>query len=178
MIDDAVKDAVLAWANAANVQDAAARLAEARKTLAQDLFPALCDEIAEITTETLLGLLARKDRIGAHEKTTDVFGVALFPAQLERFSAWVNDQRTTADALGLPFPTWMGVLERGAARVLERAADEEANGPPEQDVGAASSVAKKLIGAEKAAFENRPKTGTSAAAGIMGLIAAYKFDKT
>src|SRR5262249_44398301 len=138
----------------------------------------LCAEIAEVTTESLIGLLTRKDRIRPGEKTTDVFGVALLPAQLERFSAWVKDQRTTADALGLPYTSWMEVLERGAARVLEREASEPSKGASGERAGAPSTESSKLIGGEKAAFENRPKLGTSQAAGILGLIAAYKFDKT
>ncbi len=168
-----VQDAVRAWGAAPDIDAAAKVLETHRRALPPELVAQLVDEVAEISAEMMVELLTQERGVDATSEPVDLGGVELFPKQAARLGAWLEDQKRTAEALGLDGDAWIRQMERGFDRYLARARGDEA--PP--DVAEATAQAQQLLGAERKAFEARPAPGESAKAGLAGMLAARDFAK-
>ncbi len=173
---EAVKAAVRAWASAGSSSAGAAALSSARRRLDRALIPTLVAELAEISAELMVEMLAKPEGVGAGAAPVEVEGVALHPKQAERLGAWLEDQRATAGALGLPPKAWLAALERGfsaygAREGGSKAGPADSSGPRSDLRPCAAPEATALLGAARRQFENPPAPG----AGLHGLIAARHF---
>lgn len=170
-----VKEAVRAWAHAANIERSAHALAEARGRLPPELVAQLVDEVAEISAELMVELVTRADGVDTTQAPVDVLGVPLLPKQAERLGAWLEDQQLVAGALGLDSDAWLRQLERGFERYGQRV-----TGASAADAATATDVSddvKRMLGNARGKFEARPAPGTSRRAGLSGLLAARGFKK-
>jgi hypothetical protein len=120
-VHDAVKDAVIGWGDAPNLAAAAKALAKARQKLEQPLLPQLRSEVAEVSLETMMRMLA-KAPTNAGEELMRVGEADLNHAQRERLSAWVLDLPLTGQALGLSIEDWHRELSAAAQRMIAMAA--------------------------------------------------------
>lgn len=174
-VDERVKDAVRAWARAKDIEAAAKALTEGRLDLPAELRGQLVAEIAEISAELMVDLLCRTDGLDPEAEAVEVQGEALDPKQAERLGAWAEDQRLTAEALGLEADAWLQQLERGFDRYGARArgdAGEETAAP-----GVDPARARQLLGVARQGFQARPQPGQSQQAGLSGLLAARSFGR-
>jgi hypothetical protein len=173
-----VKAAVKAWGAASDLDAAAQALADARRDLDPALLPELRTEVAEISAECLVEVLALEKDV-VRKDPVEILGLPLFPKQVERVGAWLHDQAPTAAALGVDLPTWSKLLEVGMERY--RAAQLGLPAPPSSLEGAAALAknieqARSLIDASAPSkFENRAAPGTSKKAGLLGMLAARRF---
>jgi hypothetical protein len=178
VVDPQVIAVVRTWAKSANVDSAAIALRDGRRTLDPALLPVLIGEIAEITAELLIALfdLPPRSEPKADAKPVEVLGLPLHTHQIERFQAWVEDQKPTAAALGVDVELWMKRVTAGFEAVLQRARGESGTAP--QTAGqkaAAALLASSVLGQDKATFEARPALGTSEKAGLRGMLGALSF---
>jgi hypothetical protein len=172
-IDARVKDAVRGWARAASFENGAKVLAEARRALPAELVPQLVSELSEISAELMVELLARAEGVDPDAELVEVEGVKLHPKQAERLGAWLEDQKLTAEALGLEPKTWLAALDRGFSALAAREGEGRAASP--ENLEGAARAARRMVGADPAGFENRPDPSKSARAGLSGLLAARSF---
>jgi hypothetical protein len=180
-VPPAVIAAVKAWAGEPDMEKAAAVLAAARRTLDPALLPALIEEVAEITAELLVVVLDMPPSSppGRDEKPVEIEGLELYPAQIERLNVWIEDQAPTARALGMDVETWFPHVERGfvAWRARERGEGSPARAPAGTEAAERLFNARRLLGDEQGAFENRAPAGQSETAGLRGVLAARAFAK-
>jgi hypothetical protein len=180
-LDAAVKQAVLDWSAAPTVEQGAKVLAKRCAELAPHLRESLFSEVAEVTSETLVEFLSNPEGRSADEPTITHEGVTLAQTQLFRLSVWAHDQAAIAQALGMTLAEWEVHLDAGFERTMVRIkAQIEAQGQslPEGIQNAAALLqTERFLGGAQKRFENRPAPGTSAQAGIAGLIALRNFDK-
>lgn len=178
-IDPAVIAVVKAWAAADDLDEAAAALANGRRSLDPPLQAQLRSEIAEISAHTLLEVMTMERGVDGGE-AVDVGGVALLPKQVERVSAWRHDQEPTADALGVEVERWHQMVVEGMEAVVAELADAPpTQGSPAAPAGSAAERADKaraLLGNMPSTFEDRPTPG-SEQAGLSGILAAKAFAK-
>ena len=172
-IDPQVISVVRSWAAAGQLDAAAAALADGRRALDATLRIQLQAEIAEISAEGLIDLIAMVEGTDEGEPQ-EVLGLQLMPVQRERVSAWLFDQRATAEALGLEQEVWGKLLVAGMERYIAR---EAGDAPAGSTRAAGVELARKLVGAEGEPFENRPELGTSDQAGLRGILGARAFQK-
>ena len=172
LIDPLVIEAVQAWALAPNLEAAGRALQEKRLSLAPVLLPQLCQEIAEISAEALVDLIALEKGLEEGE-FTEVEGIPLLPKQLERVSAWHHDQLPTAQALGLTPERWGELLIGGMERLCGQLGTTSQDEAREES----AQIAQKLLGGGSQRFENPPQPGQSKQAGLQGLLAAREFQK-
>jgi len=164
-VHDDVKRAVLAWARAEDFTASASILKQARERLAPELLPELRSEVAAVSAETLLRVMALESRPGS-ESRVEVEGVPLDDHMLERLSAWREDQIGTADALGLEVDQWTRLIQAALSTTIlpeGQAADEVA--------AERIAAAKKLIQADPSSFQNPDRKSS----GVAGLIGAMRF---
>ena len=121
-IHGAVKEAVLAWGAAATVESAAKHLLLSRSRLDAPLVRQLVGEVAEVSIECVIGLLADTANTDPSAALTRVGEADLTPTQLDRLSAWVSDLPRTATALGLSMEDWSHALGAAANRILTASA--------------------------------------------------------
>lgn len=164
MVHEDVKRAVLAWAGAPDLDDAARQLAKHRRRLDAELVDELTHEIAEISAETLIELIAM-ERDVIPGPTVEILGLALYPKQAERVAAWVEDQEPTTTALGIDPDDWGAIVERGLRKYVAR---ERGN------VEARTRQASDLIGAAR---KNRFAPPRRESSGLSGLLAARTFGR-
>ncbi len=172
LVHPRVKDAVRAWGAAPDLARAAEALDAARRTLEPELIAQLVDEVAEISAELMVEVIAMESGVDTDAAPIDVLGLSLYPKQTERLAAWLEDQAPTAAALGLERDAWVRQIEKGFERYLARARGEGDAPPAEITDGA-----RRLLGDSRTAFEARPAPGASPRAGLSGLLAARGFDK-
>lgn len=167
-----VQDAVRAWGAAPDIEAAAKQLEEHRRALPPELVAQLVDEVAEISAEMMIDLLTEERGVDVSAETVELGGVELLPKQAARLSAWLEDQKRTAEALGLDGDAWIRQMERGFDRYVARERGDAAT-----EVAEATDKAHQLLGGERGAFEPRPAPGESAKAGLAGMLAARDFAK-
>ena len=159
-----VKAAVIAWSSAEDLDHASAKLDQARRSLAPDLLPALRQEVAEVSAETLIELIALERDVVPGEPI-EWQGLSLMPRQAERVAAFLQDQIPTAKALGVDPLEWGRMVEKGLRIYVARnqgakaAADE-----------ARAKKALTLIGRAPIAAPPATKSG-----GLAGILAARTF---
>jgi len=178
-VDKAVIAVVRAWAQAKNLDDAAKALAHGRRDLDAVLHAQLQTEIAEITAHTLIEVMTLEEGVVEGE-TVELNGIPLLPKQVERISAWKNDQVATAEALSVEIERWHTLVIAGMEVVCAEQASGEIKGSMHPAKAAADRVAqaRALLGDSGETFENRPALGTSARAGLSGMLAARSFKGT
>jgi len=170
----AVVDAVKAWA-AAN-DDAGRVLAEKRVSLDPLLLPVLLTEIAEVSCEQLLLALDMPPRTppAADEKTVPFVGLELSQEQGQRLLLWLQEQRTTADALLQSPEAWSKRVAEGMEQVLVAL-----RGKPLSALTAAigQGIAGDPLAAASKGFVGAVDPRTSEKAGLRGVLAARNFKK-
>ena len=166
-----VKAAVIAWAGAADLDAAAAILDESRKKLDPGLLPQLRTEVAEISAESFVALLALERDVVPGPKPVEILGVELHPKQAERLSAWLQDQRSTAEALGLEPEAWGRMIDAGMKRYL--ANERGAAGPVPRDASKRVIEAQRLLGTASAKGFANPRTPVGRrGSGLLDILAA------
>lgn len=178
-IDERGKAAVRVWAKSKDGAAGAKALATHRRQLPAELRSLLVSEVAEISAELMVELLAREDGLDPKSDPVEVEGAQLHPRQAARLQAWLEDQKLTAEALGQSPEAWMKALDGGFSRYGARARGDgegvEAS-PPEDE--AKISRARRLLASEgPATFQARPDPSKSASAGLTGLLAAKNFGR-
>lgn len=174
VVDPAVQAVVRAWAKEEDLSAGARALAAGRATLSMELQAELRSEVAEISAESMIEVLAL-DRGVAPGETTEVFGIPLLPKQIERLSAWILDQREVAEALGVGAEAWGRMLESGLDRHLVRTGAVKA--PDAAAVLRSEALAKSLLGDRPEPFQKRSAPGESESAGVRGLANVMSFKK-
>ena len=159
-----VKAAVIAWSQAEDLDDASATLRQARLSLAPELLPVLRREVAEISAETLIELIALERDVVPGEPI-EWQGLSLMPRQAERVAAFLQDQIPTAEALGLGPEEWGRKVEQGLRVYVARTQGARAT---VSEANAKKALA--LIGRESVAAPPAPKSG-----GLAGILAARTF---
>ena len=167
MVDQAVQSVVLDWADAPSFESANHILNNAREKFSPDLLEQLRSEVAEINVESFLELLLREKPSDSDERV-EIQGVSLSPQQLERVSAWLNDQKELAAALGLSKETWSKRVDTKMQGLLQRYGEVKPDALPDL------AKAKQLLGVVDTEFEARPEQGK----GFASLLAARGFKKT
>jgi len=167
VVQEAVKQVVLSWAQAPDFLHANQVLSTARENLSVSEFKELQNEIAEINVESFVQLIASKKETDEEDSTT-VEGVALNPQQLKRISAWISDQTDLALALDLELSRWTQLVEQKMKNLF--ASVQGANTEATADI----SAAQKLLGAQdNSHFQERVESGK----GFASLLSARNFKK-
>ena len=167
MVQEAVKEVVLKWAQAPDFSHANHILSSAREALTSEQLQELHSEVAEINVESFVQLLTSK-KPGDDANTIEVEGVALNPQQLKRVSAWLSDQASLAASLGLSQEQWTSLVGRKMNLLV--AAHTDAPQGKALDLDAA----QRLLGASQGLqFQERPESGK----GFASLLAARSFKK-
>lgn len=117
VVHPGVEAAVRAWAKESDLSVGARVLGEHRLRLGPEQVAELRTEVAEISAEGLIELLALERGVTPGE-ATEVFGIPLLPKQIERLSAWILDQREVHEALGVSAEAWGRMLEAGLDSTL------------------------------------------------------------
>lgn len=163
--DPEVVRALREWCHAADVHHAMATLRLLRTTLSPLLLKQFAEHAALINVKLLQDILQQAGPMPADMQLTDV-PAAVRPA----VTAWLVDQQQSADALGLEPDAWLETLTRALETLELHGLVPIFAAWVEKEHGAG-----RLLGTEKGTFENRPQPGTSAQAGLRGLIAARMF---
>ncbi len=121
-IHRSVQEAVVGWGAAADVAAAAKHLSQSRSCLDAPLVRQLVGEVAEVSVECVIGLLADAANSDPGKALTRVGEADLTPLQLSHLSAWISDLPRTATALGLSLEAWSQELGAAANRVLTTSA--------------------------------------------------------
>lgn len=187
-VPPAVVEVVKAWAAAGDLDRAPQVLADGRRALDPLLLPALLVEIAEVQGELLIAALdlpppasarGAAQRGAEDAPLVEVLGLQLRQDQAQRLQAWLDDQRPTAEALGLDIEAWAKKLEAGLGAVIAALRGASASASPER--AAALDAAERLVAAQRATgaatttFQGGVDPATSAQAGLRGLLAAREF---
>ena len=117
-----VQEAVVGWGAASDVEAAAKHLSQSRSRLDASLARQLVGEVAEVTIECVIGLLADAADSSGGAALTRVADAELNPLQLGHLSAWISDLPRTAEALGLSLENWSHELGAAANRILSASA--------------------------------------------------------
>jgi len=174
-IDPEVVSLIRRWATAEDLSAAVGVLAAGCRGLDPQHRVQLQSEVAEISAEALVELIALEEGLEEGEgEVQELLGLPMLPRQLDRISAWLHDQTETGGALGFDKETWGKLLVGGMERYIAHAAGAA---PADSRRAASLDVARKLVGAEDGAFENRPELGTSERAGLRGVLGARSFQK-
>lgn len=170
----AVVDAVKAWAAATD--DAGRVLAEKRASLDPLLLPVLLTEIAEVSCEQLLLALDKPPRTppAVDEKTVPFLGLELSQEQGQRLLLWLQEQHTTAEALGQSPEAWSKRVSEGMEQVLAAL-----RGKPLSALTAAigQGIAGDPLASASKGFVGAVDPRTSDKAGLRGILAARNFAK-
>ena len=159
-----VKRAVIAWSEADDLDHASDTLRQACRTLQPDLIPQLREEVAEISAETLIELIALERDVLPGEPI-EWQGLSLMPRQAERVAAFLQDQLPTAEALGVEPMRWGQMVEKGLRLYVARNQGAQADKNEAQ-----AKKALALIGQSPTPAVPAPKSG-----GLAGILAAKTF---
>jgi hypothetical protein len=141
---------VRAWARAADLEDGARALAEGKRALAPEHAAILLAEVAEISIETLIEVLAREDAaVDDGTRVDESHGLPLYPRQIARLAAWQEDQRGIAKALGLDPERWAQQIEAGVERVASAASSPTSSPGTPARSGPTAEALRRVIGAER-----------------------------
>jgi hypothetical protein len=169
-IDPRVIAVIKAWVTADDVEGAPKALKQGRLGLDAELVPVLVQEVAAITAETMVEVIAMEKGLDGDVELVEVEGLNLHPKQVERLSAWANDLEPTADALGVSGEQFTKRLGE-AMDALSGAAEAEGG-----ERATKIEAAKKLLGSDGGTFEN-PPDAASEQSGLSGRLAALNFQK-
>lgn len=180
-IDPAVVAVIRAWSDPKKDSAASASvLAEGRLSLSPTLLPVLRSEVAEISAEILVELIAREDGVAdAKAEPTEFMGMKLMPKQLERVAGWAHDQKATAQALGVELENWQKMIEVGMQAYIDGklgkvSGSESGKSPAASQEAARLSQAQKLIGAV-ATTPLPASKGPTEQSGLRGMLGARMF---
>lgn len=177
-IPDPVKDAVRAWAGAKSFAAGAKALAAARRALSAEQLPILVSEVAEVSAELMVEVLAETKGLDAEAEPVEFEGVQMHPRQAERLGAWAEDQKLTGEALGLKHEAWKAALDRGFTALARKSGDSSAASSLEEGavgVERPTEQARRILGNTSGAFQNRPDPAKTGSPGLSGILAARNF---